>query len=127
MFVEERGFPARGWVISGIDLGDGKTAQVDFDYNTKSMAHLNGEPQEPRRATRAHIVVSRGETLLGEVEGLAVCNPIDQFDYLRGRKIAIRRAFDSPGAKEILPADARKRIVEALIVPAVVKRKASRR
>lgn len=105
--------------MSTIDLGDGKTAVVDFEYTEKMRSRLPST--KPHRETKVKIVVRQGEVEIGYIEASAFCSPMDQFVKGRGRVLAIRKAFENDKDKAILSDTARAAIASTLIIPTIQK------
>jgi len=84
----------------------GKENCVKFkhEYEMKKIVQKDGvevDQKHPRKTSCAIIV---GEDTLGE--GVAMCDPRDQFEYAKGRKRSLKRAlaatgFDRAARKEV--------------------------
>lgn len=110
-------------VEPAIDLGDGKTAVVEFSYGEKMLTHLRRPHSQPHYETKCRISIRMGITEIDALEASSYCSPDDRFNMAFGRKFAIAKIFKSDPTKSRLSREQRTKIAQQYIVPALAQMK----
>jgi len=79
----------------------GKENCVKFkhEYKTVNVIQKNGIIVDQRRPVKTHCFIVAGENTLGK--GVASCDPRDHFEYVKGRKYALKRALIDAGFNKV--------------------------
>ena len=103
-----------------IQLDDEREVQVGVAHEEKMVPIpvSSGETKDQqRRVTTVRLTLRRqgpggGEIVIGTLEGKAICNPMDQFQKVQGRRRALRQAFEG---KTLLSKEDRRKIYGRLL------------
>lgn len=81
------------------------------EYETMHIVQKDGVKVDQKRPVKTYCSIIAGEDTLGE--GVAACDPRDQFEYAKGRKKSLERAlaatdFDKESRKKVWDAFAAK-------------------
>ena len=106
-----------------IKLDDEREVQIGIVHEETMVpipvSHGVTEDQ-PRRVTTVELTLRKGDTVIDTLLGQAVCNPVDQFQKVQGRRYALRHAFEG---KTLFSKEERREIYKRLLSKIVERKK----
>jgi len=75
--------------------GQDKCVQFRHDYEVRHIIQKDGVAVDQRQPVKTSCSIISDDGILGE--GVAMCDPRDQFEYAVGRKRALKRALIAAG------------------------------
>ena len=103
-----------------IKLDDEREVQIGVAHE-ETMVPIPGKTEDqPRRVTTVELTLRKGDTVIDTLLGQAVCNPVDQFQKVQGRRYALRHAFEG---KTLFSKEERREIYKRLLSKIVERKK----
>lgn len=84
-------------------LGKTREVQIGVKHEEKEVSVVVGpgvRKKQQRRTTTVRLTVRENGAKVGTISAMSVCNPLDQFEKIQGRRHALKKLFE-PWTKDV--------------------------